>query len=385
MAVNCYTTFSWSIFDYETESTCFPADEYYLDQLFFGVESYDLSAIKSISNEHLRHLCRIRRFFDSEWAAPAKEQQTAYQRACLLGYTDIVQYMLEAGVRVDQLFSSANTLNVERGAFMFACHSGSLATVRLLLQALSRDYIEHYKSRNRRALCSTSFARQHLIPARSEIEAPFSDENGLVAVFPIHFAIARNDLELTRQLVTGANGELETINDWEPLRHGGFTPLQIACLFNRSLDMIKLLLFFSRVTVNPILLTSNQGTFADQMTKVREVIEYIRPDRVAILNAQEQERLKDLEEMQSGRPYQITIKPLSGQSLTLTVNGNTTAEEVGAQIESQWNLPSDRQRLLFSGRSVYTAAYSGFDTSLTLTHYNIKKDSILHIIWRNPI
>ncbi|CAF0993485.1 unnamed protein product [Adineta steineri] len=121
------------------------------------------------------------------------------------------------------------------------------------------------------------------------------------------------------------------------------------------------------------------------MTKVREVIEYIRPDRVAILNAQEQERLKDLEEMQSGRPYQITIKPLSGQSLTLTVNGNTTAEEVGAQIESQWNLPSDRQRLLFSGRSVYTAAYSGFDTSLTLTHYNIKKDSILHIIWRNPI
>ncbi|CAF1046552.1 unnamed protein product [Adineta ricciae] len=384
MAVTCNTTFSWSIFDYETETTCSPTDEHYLDRLFFAVESHDLLAIKFFSNEQLRNLCRVRRFFDSEWAAPAKEQQTAYQRACLLGYTNIVQYMLDAGVRIDQLFSSANTSNVERGAFMFACHSDSLPTVRLLLQALSNDYIEHYKSRNRTALCSTSFARQYLIPARSETEALVSGENDLERVFPIHFAIARNDLELTRLLVTGANGELDTINDWEPLRHGGFTPLHIACLFNRPLSMIKLLLFFSRVTVNPILQTSNQGTFADQMTTVQEVTEYIRPKRVTILDEQEKQRLKELEEMQSGRPYQITIKPLSGQTLTLTVNGNMTVEELGVQIENHWGVSSDRQKLFFLGRPIYTAPISGFDVSLTLTHYNIKKDSLLHIIYHNP-
>lgn len=149
MAVTSSTTMAWSMFDYETESICSTTDEYYLDRLFFGVESHDLSIVKSFTDEHLRHLCRIRRFFDSEWSAPAKEKQTAYQRACLLGYTDIVQYILEAGVRTEQIFSSANTSNVQRSAFMFACHSGSLTTIRMLLQALSLDCIEHYKSRNR--------------------------------------------------------------------------------------------------------------------------------------------------------------------------------------------------------------------------------------------
>ena len=384
MAVTDSTTVAWSIFDYETESICSTVDEYYIDRLYFGVESHDLTIVKSFTSEHLRHLCRIRRFFDSEWSAPAKEKQTAYQRACLLGYTDIVQYMLEAGVRIDQLFSSANTSNVERSAFMFACHSNSLITIRVLLQALSLNYIEHYKSRNRLALCSTSFARQYLIPQRSEIEAPFSTENDLESVSPIHFAIARNDLEMARQIVTSANGELDTVNYWKPLRHGGFVPLHVACLFNRSLTMIKLLLSFGEANANPILQTSNQGTFADQMTTVQEVIEYIRPKRLSIMNAQEQQRLKDLEVMQSGRPYQITIKPLSGQTLTLTVTGHTTTDEIGAYLTNKCSLPRMNQRLLFNGRSIPTCFEVRNETPLPLIHYNIKKDSVLHIIWRNP-
>lgn len=242
---------------------------------FFGVESNDLTIVKSFANEHLRHLCRIRRLFDSEWLAPGKEKQTAYQRACLLGYTDIVQYMLEVGVTVEQLFSPANTANVERTAFMFACHSGSLATIRVVLQALSSDHIDHYKARNRPAQRSTFFAKQYLIPPRREIEAVFSTENGLETVCPIHFAIARNDLELARLIVTSANGELDTTNAWKVLQRGGFTPLHIACLFNRSLTMIKFLLSLGDANSNPLFQTSEKGIFADQMTTVQEVIEYL--------------------------------------------------------------------------------------------------------------
>lgn len=204
------------------------------------------------------------------------------------------------------------------------------------------------------------------------------------SVSPIHFAIARNDLELARLIVTSANGELDTVNYWKPLQHGGFTPLHVACLFNRSLTMIKLLLSFGEANANPILQTSNKGTFADQMTKDQEVIGYLRPKRLSIINAHEQQRLKDLEKMQSGRPYQISIKPLSGQTLTLTVNGHTRADELGAYLENEWNLPRDQQRLLYNGRSIPTCVEAFNEALLPLIHYNIKKDSVLHIIWRNP-
>jgi hypothetical protein len=69
---------SWSIYDYESEADCSETDEYYLDQLFFAVESHDVTLVKNFTNEHLRHLCRIRRLFHSEWSAPEKEKQTAY-------------------------------------------------------------------------------------------------------------------------------------------------------------------------------------------------------------------------------------------------------------------------------------------------------------------
>jgi hypothetical protein len=140
---------------------------------------------------------------------------------------------------------------------------------------------------------SVSFARQYLIPPRNEIEALFSTENGLESVCPIHFAIARNDLELTRLIVTSANGEFETINAWKALQRGGFTPLHIACLFNRSLTMIKYLFSLGEANANPILQTSEKGIFADQMTTVQEVIECLRSKRLSIINSQEQQRLTD--------------------------------------------------------------------------------------------
>jgi len=182
-------------------------------------------------------------------------------------------------------------------------------------------------------LCKT------ILPQRSEVEAPSSAENYLEFVFPIHFAIARHSLEMARQIVTSANGELDTRNSWRPLRYGGFTPLHSACLFNRSVTMIKLLLSFGEANANPLLQTSNQGIFADQMTTDEEVIEHLRSKRLFIMAAMERERAKDLEEMQSGEPYQIFVKPFSGQTLTLTVTGHTTTDEVGAYFQNECGIP----------------------------------------------
>lgn len=90
--------------------------------------------------------------------------------------------------------------------------------------------------------------------------------------------------------------------------------------------------------------------------------------------------MTDLELMQSGRPYQITIKPLSSQTLTLTVNGHATTYELAAYLEHECGLPHGGLRLIFNGLMIPT----WFEASQPLIHYNIKKDSLLHIIWHNP-
>jgi hypothetical protein len=367
----------WGIDNYESESTCSTTDEYYLERLFYAVESHDVTIVKTFTNEHLRHLCRIRRLFHSEWSAPEEEKQTAYQRACFLGHTDIVQYMLKAGVKVNQVFFYPE---VRRSAFMFACHSGSVDTIRALLQAVSSDYAEHYKCRNRVDLCSSSFAKQYLMPQGSWAEEYSSSyRNNVAYVFPIHFAIAQDNLEMARLIVTSSTGELDTKNNWTPFQHGGFTPLHIACLFNRSLAIIELLLSLGEGGVNPLLQISNQCLFADQMTSDTTVIEYLRPKRLSIIAALGPERLKDLEEMQSGIPYQIFIRPLSGQTLTFTVTGHTTIAELKAYIQNAWGISPHQQKLIFSGRQI-----PGWEETHPLMRYDIKKGSILDGIWRNP-
>jgi ankyrin repeat protein len=380
MATNSLPLISWHIDDDESEYICSTTDEYYAERLFFAVESHDVTIVKTFTNEHLRNLCRIPRLFPSEWSAPEQEKQTAYQRACLFGYTDIVQCMLNAGIKVDQEFRCGGHTYIQRSAFMFACHSGSVSTIRALLQALSNDYAEHYKCRNRKNFCSSFFAKQYLIPQNSWIEESSSTANTSESAFPIHFAIAQDNLEMARLIVTSPYGELDADNSWESFRHGGFFPLHIACLFNRSIDMIKLLLIFTGGNNNPLLLTSSAGMYADQMTSDKTVIEYLRPKRLCIIEATERERLKDLEQMLSGIPYQIFIKPLSGQTLTLTVTGHTTTTELTECIQKEWGIPLHQQKLLLEGRPILMWG----EEAQPLVHHCIKQDSVLDIVWRNP-
>jgi hypothetical protein len=143
--------------------------------------------------------------------------------------------------------------------------------------------------------------------------------------------------------------------------------------------MIELLLSLGEGGVNPLIQISNRCLFADQMTSDTTVIEYLRPKRLSIIAALGPERLKDLEEMHSGIPYQIFIRPRSGQTLTFTVTGHTTIGELKAYIQNAWGISPDRQKLILSGHQI-----PGWEETHPLMRYNIKKGSILDGIWRNP-
>ena len=376
------TIVMWNIDHCEKEATCSSStDNYYLDRLFFGIESNDLAIVKYFSDYHLLYLCRIRRLFPSEWSSPEQEKQTAYQRACLLGHTEIVEHMLQVGIKVDQVFFPDGIKDTQRSAFMFACHSDSLSTMRALLQALSNNPVEHFKSRNRKSTCSASFAKQYLIPRNSLAEESFdSTTNRVESIFPIHFAITRNNLEMAKLIVTDSKGEVETRNAWQPIQHGGFTPLHLACLFNRSLDMIHLLLSLDETDTNPLLQTSKQGQFADQLTNDTAVIEYLRAKRFSIMDTKERERLKDMEEMRLGKPYQIFIKPLSGDTITLTVTNQTTVADLAAYFQREFGLPY--QKFICSGKII--EMFGKEMQPQPLVYYGIKKDSVVNMIWSNP-
>ncbi|CAF4295950.1 unnamed protein product [Rotaria sp. Silwood2] len=110
-----------------------PDMSYKLEQLFRAVESSNVNTISNFDKDELRVLYEVRRSFNSAWSSPENEQQSAYQRACLLGRTDIVQCMLKANVPANQSLPGGTSMWTMRGAFMFACESDSMPTTRVLI------------------------------------------------------------------------------------------------------------------------------------------------------------------------------------------------------------------------------------------------------------
>ena len=162
------------------------------DELYNAVESNDIPRVESFNADELCRLCLKRRAFVSEWSSPDDEQQSAYQRACLLGRTEIVQCMINAGVEVDQKFSGGDSYSTMRGALIFACQSRTISTVTALLNAGASCYTF--------GSCSLNYVYNTAPGIR--VFGRYSHQTvSWENLYPIHMAIIDNNLQMLEKFL----------------------------------------------------------------------------------------------------------------------------------------------------------------------------------------
>uniref|UniRef100_A0AC35GFI1 Ubiquitin-like domain-containing protein n=1 Tax=Panagrolaimus sp. PS1159 TaxID=55785 RepID=A0AC35GFI1_9BILA len=72
--------------------------------------------------------------------------------------------------------------------------------------------------------------------------------------------------------------------------------------------------------------------------------------------------------------YQIFVKTLTGETITLEVESGFTTEKIKAMVYEKKQIPPDQQRLIFAGAQL--------ENGFTLKKYKIHKESAVHLVLR---
>jgi ubiquitin-large subunit ribosomal protein L40e len=78
--------------------------------------------------------------------------------------------------------------------------------------------------------------------------------------------------------------------------------------------------------------------------------------------------------MPADSTFQISVRKLTGENLSLSITAETTIAMMKSQIEELDGIPTDQQRLIFDGQQL--------EDDRTAGDYNIQAEALVHLVLR---